>query len=451
GVAIFGTTPFGVRCVSVLAGLGTVLAVMVLARRLGGNGAALWASLIAACLPFAGAGFVVATPDAPLLLTTALTLVAVDRALEAPARSRDALTWWVISGACLGASFASKYTSVLLPLGVLIAFLISRPLRERLATPGPYVAVAVALVIFAPVLAWNAHHGWISFTFQLHHGLGAPTGHTVQHELELLGGQLALASPVLFVLMAIAVARTLRDAPADETPRGERRYLLAVVAAVMFLFFVGSALDKRVEANWPAIAYVPATVLLALVADRGRWRVWTSAGCVLGAIMVAVIYVHALVPILPFPSGKDPIGQAYGWTSLAASVDTAQSEIQPSAGVNTWVAGDRYQDAAELAFHLPEHPTVFSLNLNSRQNQYALWPGFTRAARPGDNLVVVLTPPEGGEGGRSPVVEALIPHFESVRRGSLVALGRGDDVRSRRRVWMFEGWRGSWPATAISH
>jgi undecaprenyl-diphosphatase len=249
--------------------------------------------------------------------------------------------------------------------------------------------------------------------------------------------------------MAIAVVRAVREQSPDEPSADARGYLLAVVALVTFLFFVGSALDKRVEPNWPDIAYVPATVLLALAAARGRWRAWTVAGCVLGAIMVAAIYVHAIVPILPFPQSKDPIGRAYGWNALAASVDTAQSEIQPSAGVNTWVAGDRYQDASELAFHLPEHPTVFSLNLNSRMNQYALWRDFAHTARPGDNLVVALTPDAGGE--RSPVVDTLTPYFTSVRRGSLVELARGDDVHSRRRIWILEGWRGAWPAAAVSH
>lgn len=444
GVAIFGTTPFGVRVASVLAGLGTVLAAIVLARRLGGEAAALWASVIAACLPLASAGFILATPDAPLLLTSALTLVALERALDAPHRSRAARTWWIVSGLLLGASFASKYTAVLLPLGVLIAFLIGRPLRAQLAAPGPYVALAAALVVFAPVLVWNAQHDWVSFTFQLSHGLGAPSGKALQHELSLLGGQLALASPVLFVLMAIAVVRTIRRSPSDEMPHAEQRYLLGVVTAVMFLFFVGSALDKRVEPNWPGLAYVPATVLLAILAERAPWRKWTIAGCVVGAIFVVAIYVQALVPILPFPPQSDPIGRAYGWAALAASVDTAQSEVPPSAGVNTWVAGNRYQDASELAFHLPEHPVVFSLNLGSRSNQYELWPDFAHTARAGDNLVVVLTPEAGHE--RSAAMDALAPHFDHVRRGPLVELSRGDDVQSHRRIWMLEGWRGSWPA-----
>ncbi|HEX5437088.1 MAG TPA: glycosyltransferase family 39 protein [Gemmatimonadaceae bacterium] len=443
GVVIFGATPFGVRVCPVLAGLGTVLAVVWLARRVGGDGAALWASVIAACLPLASAGLILATPDAPLLLTSACTLLALDRALCAPPRTSASLAWWGVTGALLGVAFASKYTAVLIPLGVLVAFLARRTLRERLATPQPYLALVVALVVFTPVAIWNAGHGWISFTFQLSHGLASPSWSAWANEGSLLAGQLALASPLLFGLMVAAIVRAVRPAG------GERRFLLAVVAATMFLFFVISALGKRVEPNWPGIAYIPAIVVLAVAAARPLWRRWLYAACALGGAMVLAIYVQSVSPVLPFPPGTDPIGRAYGWASLAASVDTARSEIPQSAGVESWVAGDRYQDASELAFHLPEHPTVFSLNLAGRQNQYTLWRGFPRTAHIGDNLVVALTPPPLDDAADSSlVIRLLTPHFRRVRQGALVTLGRPGDPRGLRRIWLLEGWRGSWPATS---
>lgn len=440
GTAVFGTTPFGVRVMPVLAGLGTVLIVVWLARRLGGDRAALWAAVLSTCVPLAAAGMLLATPDAPLLVTVAAALVAAERAVSAPVRSRDALVWWAIGGVCLGAAFSSKYSSVLLPLGVLIALLVSRSLRARLAAPGPYLALGLALIVFAPALVWNARHDWISFTFQLQHGFGARRGSVLAHELSLVGGQLALASPVLFVVMVAAIVRGLRR------PGAPSRFVLTVVAAVPFVFFGLTALRKSVEANWPAIAYVPTIVLVAVIAELPAWRKWVAAGCVVGGIMVAAIYVHAVHPFLPFPPHQDPMGRTYGWAALAASVDTARSEIQPSAGVRNWIAGNRYQEASELAFHLPEHPVVFSLDVHSRSNQYALWPDFRHTARAGDNLVLALAP---GEGTQPPAaITALAPYFTRVRRDKLVALGRGGKVHTRLRIWLLEGWRGSWPERA---
>jgi hypothetical protein len=61
---------------------------------------------------------------------------------------------------------------------------------RRLREPGPYVACVLATLVFLPVLRWNAMHDWISFRFQLEHGLGRPKGSALMRELDLVGGQL---------------------------------------------------------------------------------------------------------------------------------------------------------------------------------------------------------------------------------------------------------------------
>ena len=83
-----------------------------------------------------------------------------------------------------------------------------------LREPGPYVACVVATIVFLPVLRWNAAHDWVSFGFQLHHGLAAPARRDAFAPLkrmgDMIGGQAGLVSPILFVLFAIVVVRGLR-------------------------------------------------------------------------------------------------------------------------------------------------------------------------------------------------------------------------------------------------
>jgi len=436
--AMFGhPTAFAVRVVPVLAGGVASFAAIAIARRLAGDVAARWAALVFALMPLAASGLVLATPDAPLLAWTALATYGVVRALQSAPSSRESFAWWCATGITLGLAFSSKFTSILLPLTLVVAVIIRPSLRVRLREPGPYVACVLATLVFLPVLHWNATHEWISFRFQLQHGLGAPKGSAIKRELDLIGGQLGLVSPIVFVLMAAAVWRTLRDT------RDDARFALAVIATGSWVFFAYSAIRRPVEANWPAPSYISGAALLASLAGATISARWLRRGLQLAALLVCVLYVHALVPILPLPARRDPVARSAGWGDLAARADAMRS----TNGVRAWLGSDRYQDVSELAYHATGQPDTFCTCLTGRHNQYELWPNFAQRAAVGDALVLALdeTPPNEPV---HPTVILLTPHFTRVTRGSLVPLARRGDTVMVRRLWLLDGYRGGWPARA---
>lgn len=434
-----GESRLAVRLVTVLLGGLASLAAAATARRLAGDGAAWRAALAITVLPLAAAGLVLATPDAPLLAATSFGVYAVTRALQAPPRSRQALLWWAITGLGLGGAFSSKYTSILLPVGVVLAVLLRRELRARLAEPGPYVACVVATLVFVPVLVWNAHHDWISFTFQVRHGLGAPKGSALKREGDLIGGQAGLVSPILFGMMAIAVGRALR--------RGAQpaAFALATVAAFAFAFFVYSATRRPVEANWPAPAYIPGVALLGAATWSATGRRWLTAGYWLGGVLSAVVYLHAVFGILPLVPRRDPIARSHGWPELAAAVDSAARVTGQRDGARVWIGADRYQDASELAYHGAGQPTTFSMNLAGRANQYDLWPRFRQLASPGESLVLALD--ESAD--VHPTVARLAPFFATAERGPLVSLPSHRGAVGVRRIWVLHHWHSGWPNSGI--
>jgi 4-amino-4-deoxy-L-arabinose transferase-like glycosyltransferase len=427
----------------VLAGGIASLAATAIARRLAGGAAARTAAIVFALMPLAASGLVLATPDAPLLAASAVGLYAVVRALDAPIRSRTSLVWWSAAGVALGLAFASKYTSILLPITITAAVLIRPSLRARLREPGPYVACVLATLVFLPVLHWNAAHEWISFRFQLQHGLGTPKGSALKRELDLIGGQLGLVSPILFALMAYAVWQSLRR-PVDDL-----RFTLAVVAVGSWLFFVYSALRRSVEPNWPAPSYIPGVALLAAMSaasDVSRaWRRWLNRGIALAAVMVGVIYVHALEPIIPLlPARRDPLARSAGWDRVGAQASNVQSALSAGGSTRAWLAADRYGEVGELAFYSAGQQAVFCLCLSGRHNQYELWPGLAQTARPGDALVALVD--ERPPAQTHETIARLAPYFGSVERGVLAPLLRGRDTVMVRRLWILRGWRGGWPA-----
>ncbi|MHB0949338.1 MAG: glycosyltransferase family 39 protein [Gemmatimonadaceae bacterium] len=440
-------SPLAVRFVPAIQGTIAAAATMLIAGRLGGPASARLAALVMSVMPLAAAGLVLATPDAPLLAGTALGCYGVTRAIQSPLRSRASLGWWVFTGVALGLAFSSKYTSILLPLGVVAGVLLHRELRPRLLEPGPWVACVVATLVFLPVLRWNASHEWISFAYQLEHGLGRPRGNPLGRELELIGGQMGLVSPILFVLASIAVMRSQRGLRHRDAGASPERALLGAVALVAFAFFMVSALRKPVEANWPAPAYIPAMALLASTPWADAGRRWVRRGWQLALVLSALVYAHGLFTILPLAARRDPVARGAGFDALGLAMAAAVRDAESQDGTQGWVAADRYQDAAELAFHMPAHPTVFSTNLSGRRNQYDLWPRFPEVAQPGQAMFVALD--ERPEGTEHEAVQRLAPYFTGVTRGPLVALARDGDVVGERRIWILRGYRGGWPLLTL--
>ena len=427
-----GPSPFAIRFFPVLAGAAAGLFTALIARRLGGGSAARTASVVFALMPLAASGLVLATPDAPLLAASAAGIYFVVCALQAATGSRESTRHWLSAGVCLGLAFSSKYTSILLPVTLTAAVLMRPSLRVRLREPGPYLACIAATLVFLPVLHWNWAHDWISFRFQIQHGLGPAKGSAIKRELDLIGGQLGLVSPILFALAAGAVWRTLRRRADDA------RFALAVVATGSWVFFAYSAIRRPVEANWPAPSYVPAIALLA--ARLPASNRWLRRGIALAAVLVAILYVHALHPILPLPAQRDPVARSAGWKGLAARVQATRALLGP----RTFVGADRYQEVSELAYQLPDQPHALCMCITGRHNQYELWPTFPSVAQFGDNLVLVLDDTPGTPG----TAARLSPYFARASKGAIAPLLRGDDTVSVRRLWVLQGYRGGWPTAA---
>jgi len=444
GTKVLGPSAAGVRFGPALAALVTHVAAAAAAwllagRELPGARAALRAAQLIALMPIATAGLVLATPDAALFATATVAVLAVERALSQPVRSLKSLVWWTVAGLALGGAFVAKYTAVLLPFGLVVACVIHPALRRRFADLGPWWASAIALALFAPVVVWNAFNDWVSFRFQLGHGFNAAArGNPLSRELEMLGGQAGLASPILFGLLAIVLWQALRDGWRDRhtlsaTDVATRRFALAVVSLTPLAFFAVSAWRRPVEANWPAMIYPAGILLLATSQEPRVLGLWWKRGLAFAAVLVAVVALQVATPALPVPPRRDPIARAFGWDSLAAAVDRARHDPWLDGTVDRWVAANTYQDASELAFHLPDHPRVFSLNMATRTNQYDVWPNAWGRVRPGDGLVLAIEATPKGDS----LAAVVGSWFDETKPGGSVSLRRNEGEVTTRRLWLY--------------
>jgi 4-amino-4-deoxy-L-arabinose transferase-like glycosyltransferase len=72
---------------------------------------------------------------------------------------------WVLLGFAIGMALWAKYFVVVLAAPLVLFALFDRDARKALATPGPYVAAAVALAVTAPHLLWLVQNDFLPFGY----------------------------------------------------------------------------------------------------------------------------------------------------------------------------------------------------------------------------------------------------------------------------------------------
>jgi len=160
-------------------------------------------------------------------------------------------TDWLLLGLAVGLSLWAKYFVLVLAIPLALFVLIDRDARQTLATPGPYIAIAAALVTMTPHLVWLVQNDFLPFGYAEHRALPSRglIDH-VWHPLQFAIGQLFFLVPSMLIALPLFYPRTR----ANEPP--------AVTNA--------DAFDRRIV-TW--LAFGPMATVLALSALSGRGTV----------------------------------------------------------------------------------------------------------------------------------------------------------------------------------
>ena len=212
GVFCFGDTPLGIRLFGpLLAAAGSVLLWDAGERLFPHRHAGVMAAALLNATLMVGVGSIIMTPDTPLLFFWTAGLAAFARLITS-----GNPRWWLVIGVVMGLALYSKYTALLFIAAAFIWLVTSTEGRAALRTPWPWVAVVLALLVFAPNIAWNAAHGWASYFKQGGRVDGFDAARSLQFLSEFVFGQIGLFTPIIFGLAALGLWR-LGDA---RTPAG---------------------------------------------------------------------------------------------------------------------------------------------------------------------------------------------------------------------------------------
>lgn len=350
GTALFGDTSLGVRFVPWLLSIVAAVAVWRAgAILLESERAGALSALVFSAMPMIGVELLVATPDAPQIAAAAVLFYVLANLAQTGNGQ-----WWIAAGVVLGLALLSKYTGFFLGLGVLFWLLVTPSQRRWLLSFWPYLGGTIALLMFLPVVLWNASHDWLSFRLQF--GRVGSGGFTLRYLGEFLAGQIGLASPLIAILGVAGLVSVARS----------RNPKLALITALMvpaLVFFLWQSLRSRVQGNWPSFLY-PAFAVAAVSASLSpalqQWRAlrWSArAATPVALVMIGLIYAQAVFGIVPVV--REPISRmlAVGIGRVTDDIEVLRAQNNAKAILTT-----SYEMRGWLAFYLPTKPPVIQVN-----------------------------------------------------------------------------------------
>jgi 4-amino-4-deoxy-L-arabinose transferase-like glycosyltransferase len=299
----------------------------------------------------AAVGTLIVTPDSPLLVASGFVLFALAKVLQT---GRGA--WWLAVGAAVGAALVSKYTALLFGPAILIWLLVIPKERRWLASLWPYLGALLALLIFAPVILWNAEHQWVSFLKQF--GRARIEDFRPSFIAELIPTQIAFATPLVFILGAMGLAALIRP----KTGASSARALVNAMFWTITLYFIWHSLHARVEANWFAPVYPAFAIAAAVAGHLTQWQAraqrladfclrWALPA---GIVMFIALIVQADTGVLTLYRRDATVRSVgVGWRELASEIEAVRVRV----GATCVLAPD-YGTTSWLAFYLPRGACV---------------------------------------------------------------------------------------------
>jgi dolichol-phosphate mannosyltransferase len=357
---IFGKSEFAVRSAALALWAVTAAFMFKYARNLYSQTAAFVTLMLVAGLPFfAAIGFLM-MPDAPLTAAWAGSLYFAERALLAGRK-----TAWIGLGAALGLGMLSKYSIVLLGLPILLFMAIDPRSRTWIWKPWPYLAAVLALILFSPVIAWNAAHDWASFAFQSTRRVESAFRFSLH---VLIASVVALITPSGIISAYRILKPTALGQDQWAALRQDRRWLfLALFTLAPLSVFTTFSIFRAVKLNWtgplwlavlPAIAQLIATKSVSPVFGKlsfhGGWRQTIAA--VLVIFGGGLQYMAIGLPGVSYRGGAHMRDFPIAWRELGEHMGRIRNDARSESDQNPLVAGlDKYFIASELAFYDPEN------------------------------------------------------------------------------------------------
>ncbi|MFA5818602.1 MAG: glycosyltransferase family 39 protein [Bacteroidales bacterium] len=340
---LFFHNELGVRLMVVLSQLAALLIIWSLTdkehNRKKGN-ILLFVMLVAILPVFNIYGFI-ATPDAPLLLFSAVFLLAYKRILKDENWQNT-----LFLGFSMAALMYSKYHG-----GLLIILVILSNLR-LLKSPKFYMASILAVILFLPHVFWQYSNDFPSLKYHL---VERVSGFDPGNVPEYLLNQMFIHNPLILPICIWLIIKT-------RSKNKFEKALNYIVVGFLTFFFIAS-FSYHIEPQWTALISVSMIIILFNNLDYksriGGFIKWITIFLFPILLFARIAF---MVDLLPVSYLKNEYHKTKKWTN----------EISNLAGNRPVIFTNSYQNPSEYTFYTGKFAHSLN-NLSYRKTQYDLW------------------------------------------------------------------------------
>jgi 4-amino-4-deoxy-L-arabinose transferase-like glycosyltransferase len=357
-VALFGVSPTAVRILPAIEMGLVVVLIALIVRDLGGTRRAqVLAATTAALSGYLAAGHLDTTTE-PDLLAWAIVLWLVVELLAGADRCL-----WLAVGLVAGIGLENKDTLLFLGAGLAAGLVLTRRwdvVRSRWA----WAAIGIALLLWAPNLAWQAMNGWPQLTMAQ-----AISQYADDNRGQIVPLLWLFSGPFLFPVSAAGLAWVLRSQAAAQ-------WRAIGIAALVGLSLVVVSGGKAYYAIGSMAVFMAAgSILLDRWLARGHVRV-RAVSFSTAAVLSGALIAYLTLPLLPvatyarttLPATVPDTANEVGWPQFVATVENVVAALPADERAHAVILTNDYSEASPLVLLGTGLPPVYS-----GHNSYWSW------------------------------------------------------------------------------
>lgn len=356
---LMGGSLAALRIIPALAGAGTIVLGILLARELGGDRYAQFLTALALLLcPARLAMDSLMTMNATEPLFWMGCALVVARIL----RTGNSRLWpWF--GLLAGLGLENKHSTLFFGFAVTIA-LLSTPYRREFLKPWIWIAGAIALALFLPNLIWQLRHHFP--TLEDLENVRREGKNVVLGPIAFAIQQIVALHPVLFPIWLTGLIYFLR----------ERRWRVLGLTFIVFFIVMelSHAKDYYLFPIYPMLFAAGAVAIEGFLRDRWKWAraaiVVVIAGLTLPTVPLATWLLPperylAYTQALGFKHQAEevhhegplpqPIGDQFGWPEMTREVAKIYNSLPPDLRARTGIIAGNYGEAGAIDQFGPQY------------------------------------------------------------------------------------------------